>query len=61
MVEFKLRPFYRVLIKAHDTLVEDVLDNAERAVGGRPLPTLPLPRLVRVANAVEGGVMRLAA
>jgi len=60
-VEWKLRPLHRVLIKAHDALVEDLLDNAERAVGGRPLPTLPLPRLVRVANAVEGGFMRLAA
>ena len=59
-VEFKLRPLYRVLIKAHDALVEDVLDNAERAVGGRPLPSLPLPRLVRVANALEGGFVRVA-
>jgi uncharacterized protein YndB with AHSA1/START domain len=60
-LEWKLRPLYRVLIKAHDALVEDLLDNAERAVGGRPLPSLPLPRLVRVANAVEGGFVRLAA
>ena len=50
---------YRVLLKAHDALVEDLLDNAERAIGGRPLPSLPLPRLVRVANAVEGGFMRI--
>lgn len=61
VVEWKLRPLYRVLIKAHDALVEDLLDNAERAVGGRPLPSLPLPRLIRVANAVEGGLMRIAA
>ena len=40
-VELKLRPLYRVLIKAHDALVEDLLDNAERAVGGRPLPVAP--------------------
>jgi len=58
-VEWKLRPVYRVLLKAHDALVEDLLDNAERATGGRPLPSLPLPRLVRVANAVEGGFMRI--
>ena len=57
-VEWKLRPLYRVLIKAHDAQVEDLLDNAERAVGGRPLPSFPLPRLVRVANALEGGFMR---
>ena len=56
-VEWSCDPLYRVLIKAHDALVEDLLDNAERAVGGRPLPSLPLPRLVRVANAVEGGFM----
>jgi hypothetical protein len=60
-VEWKLRPFYRVLLKAHDALVEDLLDNAERATGGRVLPTLPLPRLVRIANAVEGGFMRTRA
>jgi hypothetical protein len=34
------------------------LDGAERATGGRPLPWLPLPRLVRVADAIEGGYMR---
>jgi hypothetical protein len=60
-VEWKLRPLYRVLLRAHDALVEDLLDNAERATGGRVLPTLPLPRLVRIANAIEGGFVRARA
>jgi hypothetical protein len=60
-VSWRLRPLYRVLIKAHDTLVEDLLDKAERATGGRPAAAVPLPRVLRVANAIEGGLLRAAA
>jgi hypothetical protein len=58
-VGWKLRPLRRLLLVAHDTLLEDLLDNAERAAGGSPAPRPPLPRLLRVADAVEGGVIRL--
>ena len=56
---WKLMPVYPVLRVAHDALLEDLLDNAERAAGGSPAPPPALPRLVRLANAVEGGVIRL--
>ena len=46
-VGWTLRPLYRVLIKAHDTLVEDLLDKAERATGGRPSAAVPLPRVLK--------------
>jgi hypothetical protein len=59
-VGWKLRPLYRVLIKAHDALVEDLLDKAELAVGGRPASPAPLPRVLRAANAVEGRLLRVA-
>jgi hypothetical protein len=58
-VGWTLMPLYPVLLAAHDALVEDLLDNAERAAGGSPAPPPPLPRLLRVANAVEGGLLRL--
>jgi hypothetical protein len=58
-VGLKLMPLYPVLRAAHDAVVEDLLDNAERAAGGSPAPPPPVPRLVRVAGAVEGGVIRL--
>jgi hypothetical protein len=52
-------PRYPVLPAAHDALLEDLLENAERAAGGSPAPPPPLPRMLRVANAVEGGLIRL--
>jgi Protein of unknown function (DUF3995) len=58
-VRWKLLPLYPVLLAAHDALLEDLLDNAERAAGGSPAPPPPLPRLIRVADAVEGGVIKL--
>jgi hypothetical protein len=58
-VGWKLLPLYPLLLTAHDALVEDLLDNAERAAGGSPALPPPLPRLVRIANAVESGVIRL--
>lgn len=58
-VGWKLKPLWRVLRAAHDALLEDLLDNAERACGGTPAPPPPLPRVIRVADAVEGGVLRL--
>jgi hypothetical protein len=58
-VGWRLRPLRRVLLAAHDALLEDLLDNAERAAGGSPAPRPPLPRLLRVADAVEGAVIRL--
>ncbi len=48
-----------LLLRMHDTLIRQLLDNAERATGGSPAPRPPLPRLVRVADAVEGGLIRL--
>ena len=54
---WKLMPLHPVLRAAHDALLEDLLDNAERAAGGSPAPPPLLP--VRIANAVEGGVIRL--
>jgi uncharacterized protein YndB with AHSA1/START domain len=56
---WKLMPLYPVLRAAHDAVLEDLLDNAERATGGNPAPPPPLPRLVRLADAVEGAVLRL--
>jgi hypothetical protein len=58
-VGWKLLPVHRMLLAAHDPLLEDLLDNAERATGGSPAPRPPLPRLLRVADAVEGGLIRL--
>jgi hypothetical protein len=58
-VGWKLLPMHRVLLAAHDALIEDLLDNAERATGGSPAPPPPLPRLLRVGDAVEGGLIRL--
>ena len=58
-IGWKLLPLSPVLRAAHDALLEDLLDNAERAAGGCPAPPPPLPRRLRVANAVEGGVIRL--
>jgi len=58
-VGWRLRPVHRALRAAHDALLEDLLDNAERAAGGNPAAPPPLPRLLRVANVVEGGVIRL--
>jgi hypothetical protein len=58
-VGWKLLPVHRVLLAAHDALLEDLLDNAERATGGSPAPRPPLPRLLRIADAVEGGLIRL--
>jgi uncharacterized protein YndB with AHSA1/START domain len=58
-VGWKLLPLYPVLRAAHDAQIEDLLDNAERAAGGSPAPPPPLPRLLPVANAVEGGVIPL--
>jgi Protein of unknown function (DUF3995) len=58
-VGWTLMPVYPVLLAAHDALLEDLLDNAERAAGGSPAPPPPLPPVLRVANAVEGGVIRL--
>ena len=55
----KLLPVHRVPLATHDALLEDLLDNAERATGDGPAPRPPLPRLVRVADAVEGGLIRL--
>jgi uncharacterized protein YndB with AHSA1/START domain len=55
----KLMVVHHVLRAAHDALLEDLLDNAERATGGSPAPPPPLPRPIRIANAVEGGVIRL--
>ena len=46
-------PLYPVLLAGHDALIEDLLDNAERAAGGCPGEPQPLPRWLRVANAVE--------
>jgi hypothetical protein len=58
-VGWRLMPLQGLLRAAHGALIEDLLDNAERAVGCSPAPPPPLPRLLRVANAVEGGVIRL--
>jgi uncharacterized protein YndB with AHSA1/START domain len=58
-IGWRLLPLHRVLRAAHDALLEDLLDNAERATGGSPAPPPPLPRPIRIANAVEGGVIRL--
>jgi hypothetical protein len=58
-VGWKLLPLYPVLLAAHDALIEDLLDNAERAAGGSPAPPPPLPRLLRVADAVERGIIAL--
>jgi hypothetical protein len=58
-VAWTLMPMYPVLLTAHNAVIEDLLDNAERAAGGSPAPPPPLPRSVKVANAVEAGVMRL--
>jgi hypothetical protein len=58
-VGWRLMPLYPVLLAAHDALIEDLLDNAERASGGDPAPPPPLPRFLQVANGVEGAVMRL--
>jgi hypothetical protein len=55
----ELVPVHRALLAAHDAPLEDLLDNAERATGGSPAPRPPLPRLLRVADAVEGGLIRL--
>jgi hypothetical protein len=55
----KLMVVHHVLRAAHDALLEDLLDNAERAAGGNPAPPAPLPLAIRIANAVEGGVIRL--
>ena len=56
---WRLRPVARLLRAAHDTLIEDLLDNAERAAGGSPPPRAPVPRVLRVADAIEGGAIRL--
>ncbi len=58
-VRWKLMPLYPVLLAGHDALIEDLLDNAERAAGGCPGEPQPLPRWLRVANAVEAGLIRL--
>jgi uncharacterized protein YndB with AHSA1/START domain len=60
-VGWTLVPLRGVLLAAHDALLEDLLDNAERATGGDPAPPPPLPRAIRVSNAVEGGFLRLRA
>jgi hypothetical protein len=37
-VGWKLLPLHPVLLAAHEALIEDLLDNAERAGGGSPAP-----------------------
>lgn len=58
-VRWKLVPLYPLLLAGHDALIEDLLDNAERAAGGCPPEPQPLPRRLRIANAVEAGFLRL--
>jgi Protein of unknown function (DUF3995) len=52
-------PVYPILIRWHDALAEDVLDQAELAVTGRVADPARWPASVRVANAIELRVARL--
>ncbi len=45
-----LRP---LLLRMHDTLIGQLLDNAERATGGRVEHPTPMARWMRAMNAVE--------
>jgi hypothetical protein len=57
-VGWKLMPVYPVLLAAHDALLEDVLDNAERGAGGSPAPPRPSTRPGRSAGAGQAGAIR---
>lgn len=41
------------LLSMHNRLIEDLLDNAERATSGRTVESPPMPLWIRAANAVE--------
>jgi hypothetical protein len=45
-----LRP---LLLRMHDTLIRQLLDNAERATGGQVERPTPMPTWMRALNAVE--------
>ena len=53
-----LRLAARPLLRMHDLVIEDLLDRAELATGGRPPRAAPLPRWMRAMNAVEQGLGR---
>ena len=57
---WKLLPVYPVLLASHNAVIEDLLDNAERAAGGSPAPPPRQPWLLRVANALEGALVARA-
>jgi len=54
-----LAPLARPLRSYHDTLIEDVLDNAERATAGTVAQPARGKRWVRAANALDVNVARL--
>ncbi len=53
-----LRLAAQPLLRMHDLVIEDLLDRAELATGGRPPRAAPLPRWMRAMNAVEKGLSR---
>jgi hypothetical protein len=42
-----------LLLRMHDTLIRQLLDNAQRATGGQVERPTPMPRWMRALNAVE--------
>lgn len=47
----------RPLLGMHDRLIEDLLDDAERATSGRRVDAVPMPRWMRAMNEVESQLM----
>jgi hypothetical protein len=57
-VEPKMVPVYPVLIRQHDALVEDILDQAELATTGRIAKRARWPVSVRILNSIEERLAR---
>jgi hypothetical protein len=57
-VEPKLLPVYPLLIRQHNALAEDLLDQAESAVTGRAAHPARWPLPVRIANEIEVRIAR---
>ena len=54
----RLRPLTRPLVSWHDTMIETVLDRAEREATGAPVSPTRWPRWLRAVNAAEVGLAR---
>jgi hypothetical protein len=53
-----MRPFAPLLLRAHDALIEDLLDRAQLATEGRATQPARRPRWLTLANATEALLMR---